>query len=89
MSIQYLEADDVSVIFDDPCTLRIDSMDLDAIIDPLAEDPSPADLRLGRVYLNPMGSAHRSPLWDQEAILSQILASDCTDAKVWLHACCW
>jgi signal transduction histidine kinase len=43
-----------------------------AIIDPLAEDPSPADLRLGRVYLNPMGSAHRSPLWDQEAILSQI-----------------
>jgi len=43
-----------------------------AIIDPLAEDPSPADLRLGRVYLNPMGSAHRSPLWDQEAVLSQI-----------------
>ncbi|HIF40209.1 MAG TPA: HAMP domain-containing histidine kinase [Planctomycetes bacterium] len=43
-----------------------------AIIDPLEEDPSPADLRLGRVYLNPMGSAHRSPLWDQEAVLSQI-----------------
>lgn len=43
-----------------------------AIIAPLAEDPSPADLRLGRVYLNPMGSAHRSPLWDQEAVLSQI-----------------
>jgi len=43
-----------------------------AIIGSLEKDPSPADLEPGHVFLNPMGSAHRSPLWDQEAVLEQI-----------------
>ncbi len=43
-----------------------------AIIEALEEDPLPADLRLGGVYLNPMGAAHRPPTWDQDAVLTQI-----------------